>query len=96
MDSTRAATFLRSLAAKAEAILDEEYVRREWRRLCEEQKHAYMSVLLAHSRLLRVANQHGHLARLLYNSPRLLGTRNVVCCETHREALETIFNEGML
>ena len=27
----------------------------------------------------------------LYLGRRLLGTRNVVCCETHREAVETIF-----
>jgi hypothetical protein len=25
-----------------------------------------------------------------------LGVRNLVCCETHREALETIFNHGLI
>ena len=96
MDAEKAEAFLRDLAAKSRAILDDQYVREEWRRFCEERKHGYLSVLFGHNRLFRVANRHGHLARVLYNSSRLLGTRNVICCETHREALETIFNEGMV
>ena len=96
MEARRAEAFLRDLAAKSEAILDDAFVREEWRRFCEANKHAYLSVLLGHNRLFRRANRDGRLARLLYNQRRLLGTRNVVCCETHREALETIFTEGMV
>ncbi|HJZ75883.1 MAG TPA: CapA family protein [Vicinamibacterales bacterium] len=96
MTGERADRFLRDLAAKSRAILDDEYVSHEWRRFCEEQKHAYLSVLVGHNRLVRLANRHGRLARLLYRRQRLLGTRNVVCCETHREALETIFKAGVL
>ena len=96
MDAQRAEAFLAGLAAKSRAILDDEYVSAEWRRFCEERKHGYLSVLLGHNRFLRRANRHGRIARMLYNGRRLLGTRNVVCCETHREALETIFKEGMV
>ena len=48
------------------------------------------------NRLLRRLNRNGRLSKLLYDSQRLLGTRNVVCCETHREALETIFDEDLV
>jgi poly-gamma-glutamate synthesis protein (capsule biosynthesis protein) len=96
MDAQRAEAFLRELAAKSRAILDDAFVSEEWRRFCEERKHGYLSVLLGHNRLLRRANRHGRLARLLYNRRRLLGTRNVVCCETHREAVETIFKVDIL
>jgi poly-gamma-glutamate capsule biosynthesis protein CapA/YwtB (metallophosphatase superfamily) len=91
-----AETLLRELEAKSQALLDDDYVNAEWKRFCEEQKHAYISVLAGHSRAVRVANRSGRLAGLLYNRRRLLGTRNVVCCETHREALETIFNEELI
>ena len=96
MAPERAEPFLRDLATRATAILDDGYVSREWKRLCAEEAHAYLSVLLGHNRFLRAANRRGYLARLLYNRRRLLGTRNVVLCETHREALETIFKEGMI
>jgi poly-gamma-glutamate capsule biosynthesis protein CapA/YwtB (metallophosphatase superfamily) len=96
MGAQQAEAFLADLAAKSRAILDDEYVSTEWRRFCDERKHGYLSALLGHNRFLRRANRDGRLARLVYNRRRLLGVRNVVCCETHREALETIFKEGML
>jgi hypothetical protein len=96
MSGAAAASFLRDLAAKSRAILDDEYVRAQWRQFCDERKHGYLSALMAHNRVLRRANQNGQLARVLYPRDRILGTRNVVCCETHREALETIFNEGLV
>ena len=96
MEARRAAALLSDLAAKSRAILDDEYISEEWRRLCDEQKHEYLSVLLGHNRFLRRINGRGWLAHLLYSRRRLLGARNVLTCETHREALETIFKEGMV
>jgi poly-gamma-glutamate synthesis protein (capsule biosynthesis protein) len=96
MECARARRFLADLDAKSRAILDDDYVKEQWRRFCREHKHGYLSVLLGHNRLVRRANRHGRLSRLLYNRWRLLGTRNVVCCETHREALETILKEDMV
>jgi poly-gamma-glutamate capsule biosynthesis protein CapA/YwtB (metallophosphatase superfamily) len=96
MDQSRGEDFLRGLAAKSQAILDDGHVRDEWRRFCDERKHGYLSALFAHNRLLRRANRHGWLTRMLYSRRRLLGTRNLVCCETHREALETIFKERLV
>jgi poly-gamma-glutamate capsule biosynthesis protein CapA/YwtB (metallophosphatase superfamily) len=96
MTGARRDACLADLAAKSRALLDDEYISRQWQEFCDEQKHAYLSVLAGHNRLLRIANRRGHLARLLYRRRRLLGTRNVVCCESHREALETIFKSGVV
>ena len=96
MDKTRGEGFLGDLAAKSQAILDDGHVRDEWRRFCDERKHGYLSALFAHNRLLRRLNRRGWLTPVLFNRRRLLGTRNLVCCETHREALETIFNERLV
>lgn len=96
MSGERADTFLEHLTARSRAIRDDAYIRQEWERFCEEHKHAYFSVLVGHRRIVRIANRRGWLGRWLYNKRRLLGTRNVVCCETHREALETILKAGMI
>jgi poly-gamma-glutamate capsule biosynthesis protein CapA/YwtB (metallophosphatase superfamily) len=96
MERTRAEALLRELAAKSQAVLDDDHVRAEWRRLCDERKHGYLSVLFAHNRLLRRLNRHGWLTPILFKPRRLLGTSNLVCCETHREALETIFKEPLV
>lgn len=96
MEPHRARMLLETLAAKSRRLLDPDYVASEWRRFCEEHKHQYLSVLLAHNRILRRANRKGHLSGWLYRPRRLLGTRNVVSCETHREAVETIFKERLV
>ena len=41
-------------------------------------------------------SQRGFLTRFLYGKRPYLGVRNCVCCETHREAIETIFYHQML
>lgn len=96
MDRQRAARVLEALADKSRAILDEAYVSREWKRMCEAEKHDYLSLLRGYNRFIRVANRGGRLARFLYNRRRLLGTRNVVCCESHREVLETILDSRLV
>jgi poly-gamma-glutamate synthesis protein (capsule biosynthesis protein) len=87
--------FRRSLEEKSKALQDETHIRDRWRRFCAENKHDYLSGLLAHNRALRKFNARGMIEKLLYSKRALLGTRNLVCCETHREALETIFNEKL-
>lgn len=96
MDNLRAEILLRDLAAKSRAISDDDYVVEEWRRFCREHKHGYLNVLLGHNRFLARANRNGRLDRLLRGRRRLLGARNLVCCESHREALETIFHERIV
>jgi hypothetical protein len=51
---------------------------------------------LGHGRVLTKLNRFGWLARLIYGRRALLGVRNMISCETHREALETIFDRGLL
>jgi len=96
MEAHPAAVLLETLATKARQVLDPDYVALEWRRFCEEHKHQYLSVLLAHNRIVRRANRKGHFSGWLYRGRRLLGTRNVVSCEPHREAVETIFRERLV
>lgn len=86
----------RRLAERSQAILDDRFVETEWLRFCETHKRGYLSGVLGHNRVVRKLDRNGWLTRLLYPRRVLLGVRNCVCCETHREAIQTIFDRGLI
>jgi len=96
MGPEREREFRQGLDARSAAIQDDVFVEAQWLKFCAENKHAYLSGILGHNRILAKLNARGLLTRLLYGKRSLLGVRNLVCCETHREALETIFNHRMI
>ncbi|MCC7374089.1 MAG: CapA family protein [Verrucomicrobiales bacterium] len=76
---------------RSRQILDPEFVEEDWRRFCRGREHTYLSNVLGHGRILRRLNKGGLLERLGYSQALLAGVRNAIRCETHREAIETIF-----
>jgi poly-gamma-glutamate synthesis protein (capsule biosynthesis protein) len=96
MTPEAATRFRTTLEEKSKVVLDDARVQAQWLQFCDERKHRYLSSLLGHNRILRMLNAKGHLEKWFYGTRPLLGTRNLVCCETHREALETIFDRGLL
>jgi len=96
MTVEREKKFLRTLAERSRAITDDAYVEQQWLKFCEEYKQAYLSTVLGHGRIMRRLSKFIWLRKLLYGRGPLLGVRNAVCCETHREALETIFDRQLL
>lgn len=96
MTPEQESAFRRRLAERSEAIRDDAFVDQEWLQFCEARKYAYMSGLLGHNRLLRKLNGGGWLMRLIYGKRQLLSVRNMVCCDTHREAIATIFDRKLL
>jgi poly-gamma-glutamate synthesis protein (capsule biosynthesis protein) len=89
-------TFRRAVEDRSKTVTDPAFVEAEWLKFCEQEKHAYLSALLGHNRVLTKLNSSGLLTKSFYGRRQLLGVRNLVCCETHREALETIFNHGLI
>lgn len=87
--------FLEKLAARAKQVADPNFVAEEWRRYCLENQHSYLSILLGHNRVLARLNRWGLLERWAHGQQAILGARNMVCCETHREALTTIFEDWL-
>jgi len=83
--------FLQLLAQRSEAIKEDRFVEAEWLKFCQQHMHGYLSGVLGYNRILRRLNWGGWLFSVLHGRRALLGTRNCVLCETHREALETIF-----
>lgn len=88
--------FRDSLARRSEAILDDALVEREWLEFCRANARSYLSGVLGHGRVFRKLDVGGILTRLLHPRRALLGTRNCVVCETHREAIQTMFDRGMV
>lgn len=79
------------VAERSRRIQDPAFVEEDWRRFCRGREHSYLSNVLGHGRILRRLNAGGWLERLIYSRQRLAGVRNAIRCETHREAIETIF-----
>lgn len=88
--------FRKTLAQKAESILDDAFVEAQWLKFCDENKHGYVSALLGHHRILRRLNARGLFGKFIYNRRVKLTSRNIVSCETHREAIETILKRGLV
>lgn len=85
--------FRQRLEARSRAIQDDQFVETEWLKFCSEHQHRYLSALLGHNWLIRRLNRHGGILRWGYNRRDLLRAGNTAICETHREAIETIFRQ---
>jgi poly-gamma-glutamate synthesis protein (capsule biosynthesis protein) len=96
MQGEREVQFRAQLEERSRKILDQSFVENEWLRFCEQHKHGYMASLLGFNRVMHKLNRNGLLFRLLYSKRPLLGVRNLVQCETHREAIQTIFDHNLL
>jgi hypothetical protein len=96
LDPAQEKAFRRALELKSEALKDRASVEAEWVKFCDERKHSYLSCLLGHNRVMNKLNRRGLVEKFLYRRITLLRARNIVCCETHREAVETIFNRQMI
>ncbi len=89
----RAIRFLQVLEDRSLKIQNPAFVAEEWTDFCRKNRHAYWASLLGFNRVMHRLNRTGFLTSLLYGKRPLLGVRNLVQCETHREAIQTIFDE---
>jgi poly-gamma-glutamate synthesis protein (capsule biosynthesis protein) len=92
----RESVFLEEFDRQAAQVRDENFVEERWVKHCDKYKHRYLSSLLAHNRVLAKLNRGGAIQKLLHGRRALLGTRNIVSCETHQEAIHTIFNQQLI
>jgi poly-gamma-glutamate synthesis protein (capsule biosynthesis protein) len=96
MEKQKEQQFLRQLEEKANALQDDDFVEAQWLKFCADRKHDYLSCLLGHNRILAKLNARGFVGKFLYDKKALLRAKNIVCCETHREAIETLFNHHLI
>ncbi|MBX3744454.1 MAG: CapA family protein [Verrucomicrobiae bacterium] len=96
MPGDQARAFLETLAARSANLANDALVEAQWVEFCEKRRHGYISSFLGHGGILRRLNRKGWLERFLYGPRRLAGARNLVSCETHREALQTLFDRRLV
>ena len=92
MQSQRSKEILASFENRSGYILNADFVEKEWIENCLKDKYNYASRIMGYNRALRFLNRKLHLTDWLYNNGSKMLQRNVVRCETHKEALETIWS----
>jgi hypothetical protein len=95
LDPAKENAFRKRMAERSAALLDPERVEAAWIQFCERHRHTYVSGLLGYGRVLRRLNGSGWLGRWMAGKRLGLTVRNLVCCETHREALQTILTRRL-
>lgn len=83
--------FLKELEERSEALKSEGFIEEMWEKTCYAERHLLMSRVLGHNRVWRVLNRKFHFSDWLYRIKTKMMVRNVVECEVHREALETLW-----
>ena len=84
---------LAELEKRSLKLKDPNFVDEEWRKLCIKDIALYKSRLHGHNRILRVLNRKINFSKWFYPKWKGLMMRNVIECETHREGLETLWND---
>jgi len=85
---------LRDFKKRSSQIMDKEFVRDQWIQECRRDKYNYASLIMGFSRGLRFLNKKLHFSDWLYSTESRLLQQNVVRCETHREVLETLWQDS--
>ena len=93
MSPERERDFLAGLAERSEAIKDERFVARAWEQFCRSHRHAFMSFVLGHGRLLRRLNRNGGVVRHVHRKQRLREIRNCVVSDIHREVFLEVLDQ---
>jgi len=90
--------FVSLINSRSQSIQAPGYVKTMWDLYCEKMRYYYLSRILGQGRVLRklTVKSKGDITRLLYSREGLLGLRNVITCESHREIIESLFERGLL
>jgi len=93
LDKTQSELMIQGLINRSLNISNVDFVKAEWLKLCLEELSVYNSRLFGHNRVLRVLNRKFNFSNWLYPKWKKIMIRNLVECETHREGLETLWND---
>ncbi len=99
MHGTVRQNFLAQIHERSRRLSDGQFIREEWRKYCQSNRHFYYLGLafgFADSRVFRTLNRRFRAAERLYTRKHLLLLENIVRCESHREILETLLVDRRL
>jgi poly-gamma-glutamate synthesis protein (capsule biosynthesis protein) len=90
LDGRMCSSFLARIEERNRKVLDDDFLRQEWKRFCEAERDTYLGYLRGHSRWTRQLSKRLPVLRHVYSEPRCRLMRSVIQCESHREVLETL------
>lgn len=93
MSPAKEKAFLQTLSERSAALKDETFVARTWEEFCREHRHAVMSFVFGHGRLLRRLNRSGRVVKHLHGEQRLRELRNCVVNDAHREVFLEVVDQ---
>jgi poly-gamma-glutamate synthesis protein (capsule biosynthesis protein) len=96
MSDSEEKIFLRELYDKSKKLSNPSFIEEEWLRLSKEKKHYYLFGFLPgliNNRILQKINKYFPFIERLYTNRHLLRLENMLCCESHREVIQTILSE---
>ena len=77
--------------------ITEQYISEEWNKFCQKNEILYLSILKGQNRILRkMFVKIPFIKKLLYSKKEKIVIKNIISCETHREALLTILKQNVL
>jgi poly-gamma-glutamate capsule biosynthesis protein CapA/YwtB (metallophosphatase superfamily) len=91
MDENSQDRFFNEMEKKGDIIKNRKLLHKEWAKYCREQRIKYLSGLFGYNRAMRKMRKL--LLPALHSQKNVLESLHLVQCETHREILNTIFEE---
>ena len=95
MDLQAEKFFLDGFKERSSAIADYSFVEEQWLRYCRSKRKAYLYKIFGHNYFFKKMIRMDMFLKYLCTEDSILRLQNTVCCESHREVLETIFDNRM-
>lgn len=91
MNQTEQKKFIAEMKIKNERVKDEIFIKSHWKDFCRQQRNTYLASLFGYNRLM--FKMRSVLLRTLISKAGVIHSLHLVQCETHKEILDTIFEE---
>jgi len=95
MDLQAEKVFLNEFKDRSLAIEDDSFVEEQWLRYCRSKRKAYLYKIFGHNYFFKKLIRMNIFLKYLTTKNSILRLQNTIRCESHREVLETIFDNKM-
>jgi len=95
MDKNTEQLFRDEIERRSCLIADDAFVLERWIEFCRNKEDQYLNRLTGHNRILKLLNKYGLFVKFFSSDIFLYRLQNIICCESHREGIETILSHRL-
>jgi poly-gamma-glutamate capsule biosynthesis protein CapA/YwtB (metallophosphatase superfamily) len=95
MDLQAEEFFLNEFKERSLAIEDDSFVKEQWLRYCRSKRKDYLYKIFGHNYFFKKMIQMNIFLKYLCTKNSIQKLQNAIRCESHREVIETIFDDKM-